>query len=277
MVANAQRLDAAIVHSRDNGFDYFGFKTLERSYLLRIEGLIVERPQVPLQLNGVISHIATSRSISSCESRLGSTRCCTHLHFQPLFSVIYLQGNMERVVETYDLMSEKYFTHASPTMFNAGKAHQAQSVFTVPTATFFDIKIMMVTWLSQELPAPSSPPVSSLRWRGTASRAILCSRPTPMSACSDIAVGIFSTLTTCAQISKTAGGIGMHCSNIRATGSYICGTNGHSNGLVPMLRCIKYDSRSCFQLSFLCSGFSTRPQDTSTKAAASVLVRPPAT
>ena len=69
----------------------------------------------------------------------------------------------------------------------------------------------------------------------------------------------------------------MHCSNIRATGSYICGTNGHSNGLVPMLRCIKYDSRSCFQLSFLCSGFSTRPQDTSTKAAASVLVRPPAT
>ena len=61
---------------------------------------------------------------------------------------------MERVVETYDLMSEKYFTHASPTMFNAGKAHQAQSVFTVPTATFFDFKIMMVTWLSAGTPRP---------------------------------------------------------------------------------------------------------------------------
>ena len=77
---------------------------------------------------------------------------------------------MERVIESYDLMSEKFFTHASPTMFNAGKPHQASAV---PTATCFDMKIMMVTCLSQELPAPSSPPVSSLRWRATASRARL--------------------------------------------------------------------------------------------------------
>ncbi len=77
MVANAQRLDAAIVHSRDHGFDYFGFKTLERSYLLRIEGLIVERPQVPLQPNALCHftyRISTSRSTSSCELRLGFTR-----------------------------------------------------------------------------------------------------------------------------------------------------------------------------------------------------------
>jgi ribonucleoside-diphosphate reductase subunit M1 len=103
---------------------------------------------------------------------------------------------MERVIETYNLMSEKYFTHASPTMFNAGTPRpQLSSCFLVAME-------------------------------------------------GDSIEGIFDTLKTCAQISKTAGGIGLHCSNIRSTGSYICGTNGASNGLVPMLRvfnaCARY-------------------------------------
>jgi hypothetical protein len=118
----------------------------------------------------VISRIASQRHAAPPHASCGwdsQGKCSARLTFQPLFSVIYLQGNMERVVETYDLMSEKYFTHASPTMFNAGKTHQASAL---PTATCFD---MMVTCLSQELPAPSFPPVSSSRWRGTASRASL--------------------------------------------------------------------------------------------------------
>merc|ERR1719163_671957 len=139
---------------RDGHYDYFGFKTLEKSYLLRVHGKIVERPQ----------HL------------LMRAACGIHC------------GDVNAAIETYDLMSRRLFTHATPTLFNAGT-------------------------------------------------------PTPqMSSCflltmkDDSIDGIYDTLKQCAQISKCAGGIGVAVSNIRAAGSYIRGTNGYSNGLVPMLR-----------------------------------------
>lgn len=134
--------------------NYFGFKTLERSYLLRIDGKVAERPQHMLMRVAVGIH--------------GS--------------------DIERVLQSYNLMSERYFTHASPTLFNAGTPHpQLSSCFLV---TMKD----------------------------------------------DSIEGIYDTLKTCALISKTAGGIGLSIHNIRATGSYIAGTNGYSNGIIPMLR-----------------------------------------
>jgi ribonucleoside-diphosphate reductase alpha subunit len=151
---NAARLDAAIDYQRDSDYDYFGFKTLEKSYLLRVNGKIVERPQHMLM----------------------RVACGIHC------------GNIEAAVETYDLMSLRKMTHATPTLFNAGT-------------------------------------------------------PTPqMSSCflltmkDDSIEGIYDTLRQCAMISKSAGGIGVAVSNVRAKGSYIRGTNGQSNGLVPMLR-----------------------------------------
>jgi ribonucleoside-diphosphate reductase subunit M1 len=150
----AEEFDSAIVYDRDFHYQFFGFKTLERSYLLRINGKVAERPQHMLMRVAVGIH--------------GS--------------------NIEKVIETYNYMSNKYFTHASPTLFNAGTpSPQMSSCFLI------DMK-------------------------------------------EDSIEGIYDTLKTCAMISKTAGGIGLNVHRIRATGSYIGGTNGTSNGLVPMLR-----------------------------------------
>lgn len=154
VMANAETLDSAIIYDRDFQYTYFGFKTLERSYLLRINGRVAERPQHLLMRVAVGIH--------------GS--------------------DIEHVLETYNLMSERYFTHASPTLFNAGTPHpQMSSCFLVAMKD-------------------------------------------------DSIEGIYDTLKSCAMISKTAGGIGLNIHNIRATGSYIAGTNGYSNGIVPMLR-----------------------------------------
>jgi len=151
---NAAKLDAAVDYKRDQDYDYFGFKTLEKSYLLRVHGKIAERPQ----------HL------------LMRVACGIHC------------GDVDAAVETYDLMSRRYFTHASPTMFNAGTPRpQMSSCFLL---TMKD----------------------------------------------DSIEGIFDTLKRCALISKSAGGIGVAVSNVRAKGSYIRGTNGTSNGLLPCLR-----------------------------------------
>ncbi len=150
----ADELDSTIIYNRDFGYDYFGFKTLERSYLLKINGKIAERPQHMLMRVAVGIHL----------------------------------DDLEAVKETYELMSKKYFTHATPTLFNSGT------------------------------PKPQ------------------------MSSCFLLAMkedsidGIYDTLKQTAKISQSAGGIGLSVHNIRATGSYIGGTNGTSNGLVPMLR-----------------------------------------
>lgn len=154
-------LDAAIIFDRDFNYNYFGFKTLERSYLLKINGKIVERPQ----------HLIM--------------RVAVGIHGE----------NIDKVIETYNLMSQRYFTHASPTLFNAGTPRpQMSSCFLV-------------------------------------------------SMKDDSIDGIYDTLKECAQISKTAGGIGLHIHNIRSTGSYIAGTNGTSNGLIPMVRVFNNTAR----------------------------------
>ena len=139
---------------RDFLIDYFGFKTLERAYLMRINGHIVERPQ----------------------------------HMWMRVAIGIHDTDLVNVKKTYDLLSQKYFTHATPTLFNAGTVRsQCSSCFL----------------LAME---------------------------------KDSITGIYNTLTDCAKISKWAGGIGLHVHNIRAAGSHIRGTNGTSNGLVPMLR-----------------------------------------
>ncbi|MES2386911.1 MAG: ribonucleoside-diphosphate reductase subunit alpha [Bacteroidota bacterium] len=151
---NAALLDSSIIYDRDFGYDYFGFKTLERSYLLRVEGKVIERPQHMLM------------------------RVAVGIHGK----------NIEQVIETYNLLSEKWFTHATPTLFNAGTPKaQLSSCFL-------------------------------LTMKG------------------DSIDGIYDTLKNCAKISQSAGGIGLSIHNIRATGSYIKGTNGTSNGIIPMLR-----------------------------------------
>ena len=151
---NQEELEAMCDYSRDYLIDYFGFKTLERAYLMKINNKIVERIQ----------------------------------HMWLRVSVGIHGSNMERVKETYELMSQKYFTHATPTLFNAGTPRpQLSSCFL----------------LSME---------------------------------SDSIDGIYNTLKDCASISKWAGGIGLHIHNIRASGSHIRGTNGSSNGIVPMLK-----------------------------------------
>lgn len=154
IMANSEKLDSAIIYNRDFNYDYFGFKTLERSYLLKINGKIVERPQHMLMRVSVGIHI----------------------------------NDIDAAIETYELMSKKFFTHATPTLFNAGT------------------------------PKPQ------------------------MSSCFLLAMqddsidGIYDTLKQTAKISQSAGGIGLSIHNVRATGSYIRGTNGTSNGIVPMLR-----------------------------------------
>ena len=148
------KLDSIIDYSRDFLIDYFGFKTLERAYLMRIDKKIVER----------IQHMWLRVAIG--------------IH----------GDNFHRICETYELMSQKYFTHATPTIFNAGTPHpQLSSCYL----------------LAME---------------------------------SDSIEGIYNTLKDCALISKWAGGIGLHIHNVRAGGSHIRGTNGESNGIVPMLR-----------------------------------------
>lgn len=151
---NAERLDSTIIYQRDFNYDYFGFKTLERSYLLRINGAIVERPQHMLMRVAIGIHL----------------------------------NDIDAAIETYELMSKKYFTHATPTLFNSGTPKpQMSSCFLL---TMQD----------------------------------------------DSIEGIYDTLKQTAKISQSAGGIGLSIHNIRATGSYIRGTNGTSNGIVPMLR-----------------------------------------
>ncbi|KAA0153884.1 hypothetical protein FNF27_04679 [Cafeteria roenbergensis] len=152
--ANAERLDAAVDYSRDMDFDFFAFKTLERSYLMRMDGKVWERPQQMWMRVSVGIH----------------------------------KDDIDSAIETYNLMSQKFFTHATPTLFNAGAPRpQMSSCFLL---TMKD----------------------------------------------DSIEGIFDTLKQCASISKYAGGIGLSIHNIRATDSYIRGTGGSSNGIVPMLR-----------------------------------------
>jgi ribonucleoside-diphosphate reductase alpha chain len=152
--ANAAELDEAIIYDRDFGYDYFGFKTLEKSYLMKIDGKVIERPQ----------HLIM--------------RVAVGIHGE----------DIPAAIETYHLMSEKWFTHATPTLFNAGTPKpQLSSCFLL---TMKD----------------------------------------------DSIDGIYDTLKQCAKISQSAGGIGLSIHNIRAKGSYIKGTGGTSNGIVPMLR-----------------------------------------
>lgn len=161
VMRHKEEFDSAIVYDRDFNYQYFGFKTLERSYLLKLNGKIVERPQ----------------------------------HMIMRVAVGIWGDEVERVIETYNLMSNKFFTHASPTLFNAGTPQaQLSSCFLV------DMK-------------------------------------------DDSIEGIYDTLKTCAMISKMAGGIGLNIHRIRATGSYIAGTNGTSNGIVPMLRVFNNTAR----------------------------------
>jgi len=152
--ANAEFLDSHIIYTRDFNYDYFGFKTLERSYLLRINGKIVERPQHMLMRVSVGIHL----------------------------------NDLEAVIETYELMSKKFFTHATPTLFNAGTPKPQMS------------SCFLLTMKDDSID------------------------------------GIYDTLKQTAKISQSAGGIGLAIHNVRATGSYIRGTNGTSNGIVPMLR-----------------------------------------
>ncbi len=154
VMKHADRLDSTLIFARDYEFDYFGFKTLERSYLLRMDGEVVERPQHMLM------------------------RAAIGIHGEDIDSAI----------ETYNLMSQKWFIHATPTLFNAGTPKpQLSSCFLLDMTE-------------------------------------------------DSITGIFETLTRCAKISQSAGGIGLALHKIRAKGSYIKGTGGSSNGIIPMLR-----------------------------------------
>ena len=152
--ANAELLDSTIIYDRDFGFDYFGFKTLEKSYLLKVEGKIVERPQ--------------------------------HLFMR--VSVGIHKDDIDSVIKTYNLMSERWFTHATPTLFNAGTPKPQMS------------SCFLLTMQDDSID------------------------------------GIYDTLKQTAKISQSAGGIGLSIHNVRATGSYISGTNGTSNGIIPMLK-----------------------------------------
>jgi len=159
--ANADRLNSSIIYDRDFNYNYFGFKTLEKSYLFKINGKIVERPQ----------------------------------HMLMRVSVGIHGTDIDRAIETYNLMSEKWFVHATPTLFNAGTNRpQLSSCFLLAMKD-------------------------------------------------DSIEGIFDTLKQCAIISKNAGGIGLWTHNIRCNGSHIAGTNGTSNGLIPMLRVFNNASR----------------------------------
>ncbi|GAA4276798.1 ribonucleoside-diphosphate reductase subunit alpha [Aquimarina mytili] len=154
IVSNKEKLDSTIIYNRDFGYDYFGFKTLERSYLLKINGKIAERPQHMLMRVSIGIHL----------------------------------NDLDAAIETYELMSKKYFTHATPTLFNSGTPKPQMS------------SCFLLTMQDDSID------------------------------------GIYDTLKQTAKISQSAGGIGLSIHNVRATGSYIAGTNGTSNGIVPMLR-----------------------------------------
>ncbi len=151
---NASVLDSSIIYDRDYNYDYFGFKTLEKSYLLKLDGKIVERPQHMLMRVAIGIHT----------------------------------NDIDAAIETYNLLSEKWFTHATPTLFNAG----------TPKAQLSSCFLLTMK--------------------------------------DDSIEGIYDTLKQCAKISQSAGGIGLSIHGVRATGSYIKGTNGTSNGIIPMLR-----------------------------------------
>ena len=151
---HADLLDSTIIYDRDYAFDYFGFKTLEKSYLLKIDGKIAERPQ--------------------------------HMYMRVAIGIH--KNNIEEAIKTYHLMSERWFTHATPTLFNAGTPKPQMS------------SCFLLTMKDDSID------------------------------------GIYDTLKQTAKISQSAGGIGLAIHNVRATGSYIGGTNGTSNGIVPMLR-----------------------------------------
>ena len=154
IMEHKETLDSTIIYNRDFGYDYFGFKTLERSYLLKLNGQIAERPQHMLMRVAVGIHL----------------------------------NDIESAIETYELMSKKYFTHATPTLFNAGTPKPQMS------------SCFLLTMKDDSID------------------------------------GIYDTLKQTAKISQSAGGIGLSIHNVRATGSYIAGTNGTSNGIVPMLQ-----------------------------------------
>ena len=154
VVKNAEILDSTIIYDRDFGYDFFGFKTLERSYLLRLDGKVAERPQHMLM------------------------RVAIGIH----------KEDINAAIETYNLMSDRWFTHATPTLFNAGTPKPQMS------------SCFLLTMKDDSID------------------------------------GIYDTLKSAAKISQSAGGIGLSIHNVRATGSYIRGTNGTSNGIVPMLR-----------------------------------------
>ena len=151
---NKEVLDSTIIYDRDFSYDYFGFKTLERSYLLRTDGQIAERPQ----------------------------------HMLMRVSIGIHKDDIPAAIETYEMMSKKYFTHATPTLFNAGTPKPQMS------------SCFLLTMKDDSID------------------------------------GIYDTLKQCSKISQSAGGIGLSIHNVRAKGSYIRGTNGTSNGIVPMLR-----------------------------------------
>ena len=162
---HADELDSAIVHSRDHNFDYFGFKTLEKSYLLKLDGKVAERPQ----------YMYMRTALQVCGE------------------------DIEGVIDTYNLLSEGYYTHATPTLFNSGTTRpQLSSCFLLDTE-------------------------------------------------SDSIEGIFNTLKESAQISKNAGGIGISFTKVRAKGTYIAGTNGTSNGIIPFLKIFNETARAVDQ------------------------------
>jgi len=163
--AHADEIDSAIVHSRDHNFDYFGYKTLEKSYLLKINGRVAERPQ-----------------------------------YMYMRTALQIWGdNLERAFKTYNELSEGYYTHATPTLFNSGTPRpQLSSCFLLDTE-------------------------------------------------SDSIEGIFDTLKEAALISKNAGGIGISFNKVRSKGTYIAGTNGTSNGIVPFLKIFNETARAVDQ------------------------------
>jgi|APGre2960657423_1045063.scaffolds.fasta_scaffold00052_13 ribonucleoside-diphosphate reductase alpha chain len=162
---HSDELDSAIVHSRDHNFDYFGFKTLEKSYLLKLDGKVAERPQ-----------------------------------YMYMRTALQIWGeNLEKVIETYNTLSEGYYTHATPTLFNSGTGRpQLSSCF------LLDVE-------------------------------------------NDSIEGIFNTLKESAQISKNAGGIGISFTKVRSKGTYIAGTNGTSNGIIPFLKIFNETARAVDQ------------------------------
>jgi ribonucleoside-diphosphate reductase alpha chain len=165
VMENKDELDSTIVHSRDHNFDYFGYKTLEKSYLLKLDGKIAERPQYMF--------LRTALQVSD--------------------------GDIKNAIETYNIISEGYYTHATPTLFNSGTVRpQLSSCFLLDTK-------------------------------------------------SDSIEGIFDTLKESAQISKNAGGIGISFNKTRSKGTYIAGTNGTSNGIVPFLKIFNETARAVDQ------------------------------